>query len=348
MNTLIRLVALVVLLSLSAACNIIPGQTDRDRVLTRIDEVIAALDRNSSGWQDIVRSLSADVQQLEAATARDIDSIAARGIAQGGTEFRCNADFIGARVKEDLRRLADRLRGRTPQPAEPIVCQVLFSPGQEGSYALNMAARPNEVSFYGYNFDITSPNAIELALRHSGGEASLMSWTAQPTHYLISFSIASSGNTLCNKQNRKIVLKFGARELYSLNVVPASCPPAPTPLPEKARDKVFAEAEGRVWTDQQFDREYGGECSPGYQRTMAVVAQTENRLNGQCTNGGWSDSNNLSSCRIKVHFNLPKHCDPLKPGPCLAPNPSASHAKCEVTVYEKGVQRPAPPCPACR
>lgn len=347
MNKLAKFVVLVVALAcLSISCT--PPEENIDRVLSRIDETIAALDRNSADWQNLLRDLMADLQGLESSAANDVDNIIRRATGTVSVEFRCNVEFVGDQVEQDLQRLADRLRGNTPQPPTPVVCETFFVPNQYSSM-LEMAARPTEIQFQGYNFDMAAPGGMQVVLRHSQGEISLTRWVAQPTHYLISLNTSYNPDSpeqsipLCNLIDRKIVLRLNDRDLYSVNVNSAACPQAPTPLPEKLSSEHFSEMTGTAWNDHSEDREFGGACDSGYQRSTFRVVQTENNAGGSCSSGEWA-SGDQSNCKIKVHFSVPHVCDtwPINcpPGHPL-PN---SYVKCKIQIYEIGIPQPTPPC----
>ena len=80
-----------------------------DTVAT-LDSAIDALDRNSSSWQTILQDTTNQLTTEAQSTVRnEISDLLNRSVAATGTELRCNADFIGARVRQALVRIRARL-----------------------------------------------------------------------------------------------------------------------------------------------------------------------------------------------------------------------------------------------
>lgn len=313
---------------------------DGDRVLERIDAVIAALDTNSEEWQTLLKSLSQDLQSLEKQAALDVDNIIARATTRAGVEFRCEADFIGDRVKEDLQRYVDIRRGKTPSPPQPKVCQVIFTPPQF-ELASVIVGTTSEIVFYGYNFDL---EGIQVVLVHREGEISLNQpdlgaspFVNSPTHYMLSVITYTDPTTpgqqhpMCNLQDRRFVIRWNGEQIRSVGVIPAKCPsalPAPTPYPEK-RIYDVTETRSSHGTGVSEDRTFGGSCDTGYKRSNIKVSRVEG--GGHCEFVAWT-SNSESSCKAKVHFGAAWN----------------EKIRCHVEIFEIGEQLPAPtpePCP---
>jgi hypothetical protein len=311
-----------------------------NKAADRIDQAIAELSNNSASWQPVMNSLVSDLNRIEKNVANDAQAIARRATAVSGVEFRCNADFIGNRVKEDLERLSTKLRNKIPPPVEPILCQLAFNPPQTDQTHINMASVPDEVLFYGYNFDTTSPDALELVLKHSGGEMSLEQWTTRPTHYLLTLKTVQSGGVqMCNLNDRTILLRSGGKELSSLGVIANVCPtplPAPTPLPEKdlpgtpVLDRVFGPP------GQSLEQIYGGQCSSGFVRSSFDINSRVILGEADVLPVGWVDPNNEQLCAIRVLYRFLAHA-------------FGTNAVVDSTIIikEKGEQLPAPEPPPC-
>lgn len=313
----------------------VPSGTEQ-QVLARIDAALAVYDKSSTDWQTLLRNLSKDLASLEKSAALDVDAIIARGTAKAGVEFMCGADFIRDRVKEDLQRLADRLRGKTPSSLEPKICQIIFSPTQDEQGTITVGTT-NEIAFYGYNFDVTGVKAV---LVHAGGEISFneSNLVAIPTHYLLTVNTSSINpknlnklHFMCNLTNRQIALRWNGKPISTVNVNPAQCPPAkpaPTPAPEKRAYLVTDSLSGHLWGDSA-DRKYGGNCDSGFIRSNAKVSRTDG--SGHCEFTGWvgEDENN---CKVNVHLGAS----------------AAKSVDCSIEIFEVGKQLPAPtlqPCP---
>ena len=70
-----------------------------------VEDIIAALDRNSSIWQKELDRLLKNLDAKEERLRADIQLIASHTIAATGQELRCDGDFLGNRVKEQLKAL---------------------------------------------------------------------------------------------------------------------------------------------------------------------------------------------------------------------------------------------------
>ena len=313
-----------------------------NKAAERIDQAIVELNNNPAGWQAVMNSLVNDLNKIEKNVANDAQVIATRATPVAGVEFRCNADFVGKRVKEDLERLSAKLRGNTPSPVEPVVCQLAFDPPQSDQTHINMASVPDQVLFYGYNFDAASPAAPELVLKNSGGDLSLKQWTTQPTHYLLTLNTAKSdGVQMCNLNDRSIVLRWNGRELSSLGVIANVCPtpiPPPTPLPERnlPGTPLIDRTEGRSLGVTLVDKTYGGRCSNGYVRS-SFQSITIDKGGKALVHIDWMDANDNKNCTIRALYTLE------------STNIFGSLTFLEVSIIikETGEQLPAPQTPPC-
>lgn len=341
-NALTHVCLALVLALLLGACD--PGGLDpvTRKAADRIDATVAALNQNSADWQQLVRDLVSDLKGIRQDVANDVQAIATRGIATAGVEFRCDADFIGKRVKEGLQALSAKLRGQTPPPLEPVVCQIAFSPPQIDQAHINMMNVPDEVLFYGYNFDITSENGLTLVLKHSAGEMPLQTWVNKPTHYLLTLKTApGDGVPMCNLKDRSVVLRWGNKEVYSVGVIAYVCPlppPAPTPLPERYVPgmPVTDKASGKFIGGTGLDREYGGNCSNGYRRSSYQILRLTGQGQASVEDRGWVDDDE-NNCRIRVHYSISSS----------SPNLNPNFVEAQIIIKEQGKQLPAPqprPC----
>ncbi len=259
-----------------------------------IDRAISALDQQSSDWQVTLKELESRlVREGKAALANEVTQLMQRGIATGGIEFRCNADFVGQRMKQALQRIQARIKGRPAPPLEPGFCVV--SPT-----AVDMAHRPQQVEYSGYDLDVQDQGGVQAFLTYDGGEIPLARWAQRPTHYLMTVVVAPTSDVpLCNKENRRIVLRWGSHEMSSVAVVKAACEQID---PDRARTYLNREeslANPWILGGIREDHEYGGTCSAGYLRFELRVTKLGG--DGHCE-GWWKDANNVADCRGVVHY----------------------------------------------
>jgi hypothetical protein len=311
-----------------------------DQIGDKIEAAIEALNKNSSEWQATLNQLSEDMRTLETQTANDIDLIAQRGIAATGAEFRCNADFLGHRVKEELQALLAKVRGQAPPPRRPSICHVVFSPSREvkeTKAVLDMETVPKELLYYGYN--LRSVNEITAVLKHDGGEIPLQNLLNWPTDYLMTLTTApSAGAPMCNLNNRRIVIKSGGEELSSIGVIPLECPEPPPPKPQTTQVVVSRtdKAYGKFIGGFGEDRTYGGACSAGFTRKSFRVLQQSSKGAANCSGGEWVDDN-PANCAVQVHYSIAHS----------APDLVVNSVTCEITVLEESIPEPPPPPPPC-
>jgi hypothetical protein len=306
----------------------------------KIEAAIASLDKNSADWQATLKTLSDDVRSLETQTANDIDLIAQRGIAAAGAEFRCDADFLGNRVKEELHALLAKVRGKAPPPRQPAICHVVFSPAKEvkaTKAVLDMVTRPKELLYYGYN--LGGVPGITAILKHDAGEVSLQPWLNWPSPYLMTLTTAEGAAPLCNLTGRRILVRHGSDEKSSIGVIPLECPKAPPAPPQTVSTLINKTdtAYGNYVGGFGQDRDYGGACSPGFRRRSFQVIHTASQGAANCDDGKWSDPSNSNDCRVRVHYSI---------GPSF-PNPSANYATCQLKILEESIPQPPPPPPPC-
>jgi hypothetical protein len=299
-----------------------PGATTTNQAIEEVQKAIDALNANSAAWQQELNNLlnagNADVKSL---INNDVTNLLQRTIATGGAEFRCDTDFVGVRVKEGLEAVLAKLTGRTAPPPSPAVCQV--SPT-----SLDMAARPNTLQWFGYNFD--SPG-VHVALKYAGGEIAIDNALTRPTHYLLTLDTsASTSAPLCNKQNRQIILRSGTADISTVSVAKLQCPGAPPPPPALPTTNLVDVNDGagpNVGGNSE-DHNKGGPCTTGYHREQCLVTKLSG--SGHCEMTGWV-TNDPHHCECTVHFGAS----------------SFNSVQCRITITETGDPQPQPPPPPC-
>jgi hypothetical protein len=316
-----------------AGCAILKqvGSETSQIALDHLDQAIATLGQQSSGWQATLTNLEQQLtSDAQTTLANEVTQLAQKGIATGGTEIRCDADFIGTRMKQDLERIAARLRHRQVPPVQPALCQVVPT-------FVDMNHLPGQLEYYGY--DLNAPDGIQMVLLYDGGEVPLNTWTALPTHYLMTLDVTAA--PLCNRENRRIALRYDGAPFSTVNVTKRQCPRAPEP-PPPAPSRILAEAIadlGGGVSGVSEDRVYGSQCSVGYVREQCRVQRLQGT--GSCyaegTNPrdasvrlGWTtDDTHNGECR--VHYGIPPF----------------QGVSCKVQIFEVGEQQPRQPDPPC-
>lgn len=165
-----------------------------------LDDAINALNQQSSSWQSVLQDTMGKLTSDAQSTVRnEVSNLLSRGIGQAGTEVRCNADFIGNRVRDGLIRIKEKLLGHSVPPVQPVFCQIV-------PLAVDRSLVPqrlNKLEFYGYNFDTTG--VIKVSLQNTNGTVDVTNKLDKPTHYAMTLKFGGTGVQLTDKSERFIV-----------------------------------------------------------------------------------------------------------------------------------------------
>jgi hypothetical protein len=354
----IRLFSALFLISALSGCAIIEkmlGNTPRDLGDTAqvlVEKAMGSLDQNSAQWQTVLQKLSSDMMATEKQFVGDVDHIVQRGVASTGDAVACKIDFTRDRVKEDLGRLLAKITNKVPPPLKPAVCHVVFGGTNSLLNSVDMANRPKEISFHGYNLQATGDRAPQLFLKHAGGEIPLRDFVNFPTDYILTLKTgAEDGAPLCNLQQREIIMKSGGEVVHSVAVQTASCvvPQAPQAhLPRVVQGFPIRDtATGKVAGAGGFgeDRVYGGQCTAGSKRsskTASIVGTNSSSSDATwwyvdgAGGEGWTHAEE-TSCEIKIHYSI-------KPPYLFNPQ---RFITLEIVIQEEGIPQPPPIAPLC-
>ncbi|MDH4275825.1 MAG: hypothetical protein OEW08_12380 [Gammaproteobacteria bacterium] len=230
-----------------------------------LDDAIGALNQQSSSWQsvltDTIGKLTTDTQST---IRNEVSDLLSRGVGTAGAEVRCDADFIGNRVREGLIRIKAKLLGQTVPPAQPVFCQIV-------PLAVDRSLVPqrlNKMEFYGYNFDTVG--AIKVSLEGAGTKADVTDKLDKPTHYAMTLKFGANGVQLNDKSQRFIV---------ELNGIPFSTIGVIQPQTPVCKTKVQTIDAGKVTfvpPHTRGDTEFGGHGPNVYSKIS--LQKTNNAL----------------------------------------------------------------------
>jgi len=142
---------MLVLMSLFDSC----FRSPIEQAITRIDVAIDAINKNSSQWQTIVSNLATDMpKEVHNIIGNDLTSLSRDFLGSASIEFKCNVDFMKARVRNSLQNLKAKLTGEKVYVARPAFCSV-----NPSSINPNLTTSPsmNTLHVYGYDFNNTDP-----------------------------------------------------------------------------------------------------------------------------------------------------------------------------------------------
>ncbi len=164
-----------------------------DPGLAAIDEAIGSLENQSADWQQIVDRLGERLPEDAKAIVRQVEEASRSVIATGGVEMRCNVDFFGRRLKENLQRLRNSIERRYEvPPPRPVICQI--SPDVISLTAdrrLDLPAGGTVVRMFGYNLD-ASGKRLMLRSTTGAGERDLTRCVDTPTTYQMTLNLGAN------------------------------------------------------------------------------------------------------------------------------------------------------------
>lgn len=193
-------------------------QQTTDKAISTLQNAISALERQSGAWQGTLTNLEKDlVAQGQSTLAHEVQDLAARGIATGGVELRCNADFVGTRMRQGLQRLLAKLQRKPPPPLVPAFCQVVPT-------TVDLSLRPDrlkEIDFYGYDLDAANEHALRISVEQKDGRLIPVpaSKLATPTHYLTTINVSVTNGVSFDSNSERIVIKAGNQLLSTLHIL---------------------------------------------------------------------------------------------------------------------------------
>ncbi|MCA8958304.1 MAG: hypothetical protein KDC87_19660 [Planctomycetes bacterium] len=199
-----------VLLAFPGGCGIKAAVDDTvEKAVQLIDNGIKDVLADSSNWrttlQRVADQLPKDVSEV---IRTDAQNLATRSIAQAGTEFRCNVDFLAQRAAAALRRLKARLLKQNPPPLPPGFCHVVPS-------SIDLKVRPaswSNVTIHGYDLDHLDRRGKRIAFAmldaRGGRHAIPEERIGRTTHYQVTLNLGAMARELHTRGIRKIVTQF--------------------------------------------------------------------------------------------------------------------------------------------
>jgi hypothetical protein len=177
-----------------------------------LDDAIAELGANSAAWQrivqDAIKKLPADVQST---IGHEVSDTLTRAIAAGSAAIRCNLDFIGHRVRQQLINIRTALLGGTVPAREPGLCDVV-------PLAVDLNLEPprrTTLEIYGYDFDTTP---INVALVETNRTLDVSTKLDRPTHYHMTLNLGGTG-VVFTAQSQRLVLRWQEQEISTIAVI---------------------------------------------------------------------------------------------------------------------------------
>ncbi|MCG2615053.1 hypothetical protein LZZ85_12210 [Terrimonas sp. NA20] len=185
---------------------------------TLLQDAINTLQDESQSWQTTLKNLADQLTgETQSTISNEVTDLIARAQASAGAELKCYTDFFRTRMKQELTRLIDMVRGRNDLPSlEPIFCTAVPS-----SIDMNLAPdRRNKIELFGYDFDrysISGAN-IKAALISTSGMVDVTEHLTQQSIYLMTLNLGSNGIQL-TENSSKIRFTSGGKLIAELPVI---------------------------------------------------------------------------------------------------------------------------------
>jgi len=328
-------VALLLCATLLQGSSCLPNPTPiADSVTRSFDSAIASLSSQSTQWSQTLRALEADmVTQGQSTLANQVQSLINRSVSAVGMEAKCGADFLAARLSEELQVILAHFKGQDAPPPMPHFCSV-------DPYAVDLRLSPSErpatLNVYGYNLQ---PSNIDVAVVDVNGSrakppAGIFNFSSEyiATFNIVNYPFASTSQFISFK------LPQGEEQTVGITQPPkcggvgqpccsdqkcdhnsgcltgtcVTCPPIYTPPPERDVTLVNLtdEFDGNNCTGVNNTHHYGGACEIGTHRKECSVQVQSASSDTSCSkvNGNGWVSSDPHDCRCDVLFHSPGDC----------------------------------------
>lgn len=208
------------LASCAGVINPITSEVQSAEALVR--DAIGKLETQSVSWQSTLNDLTSKLTDDTQSTLRnEVQNLLNGGIAAAGSEFRCDTDFVGNRIKEGLERILAGLEGRQPQARTPILCQVV-----PGNIDMALASeRRNLVVISGYNFG--NQSGLKLFTVTAGRKTDVTYALNRLTDYEIRLNLGANGIVLLPTTDY-ILVDYNGNELTRIPVIQVAVPDCQT------------------------------------------------------------------------------------------------------------------------
>ena len=187
----------------------------------------------------------------------DIKNFLARAPG-AGADFKCGADFMRYRARQELWRLKDKLLNSNPPPAEPQFCYAQ-------PFVVDLSLPAKSVDVYGYDLD---QMPLEMFVMNSAGFFEDVTFAlTRKSHFHLVFDLGNKKLKLSGK-NQTLALVWGHLVRYSIALIQPTTPlclsaietiPSGKALsyqpPVISGDGRFGSAGARVWANAVLDYE---------------------------------------------------------------------------------------------
>jgi len=175
-----------------------------------IDNAINRLENTSDSWQLILEQTKQElIDSGHEVIANDVNMVVSNAIQDTSGEAKCFVDFIRSKLKDDLKRILSRITGNSivliPHFCTPNPHSINFDFVEQGKLT--------SLDISGYNLDYSKIKVFLVS--HDGAEKDVSSHLGNPTEYLITLNLSTTGVPINSCSNK---LRFDLKNNNSFTV----------------------------------------------------------------------------------------------------------------------------------
>lgn len=228
-------------------CIFNPAGCIGDKAAEKVEQAIHELDYQSANWQRILNELSSKLaSEAQTTVQNEVDNVLSRAVAASGAEFRCNVDYVGLRVKQNLKVILAELRGESAPIIEPGFCKSV----PDAIDAQFVPQRLKFLEYYGYDFD---KQRITARLVTETAQTDVSRYLDHPTHYHLTLNLVSFADQIKAASNARLAFYWADREQATVAVLPNI--PLPTYL---VRIRTWDKENGEIGSGGKVSVQFVG------------------------------------------------------------------------------------------
>jgi hypothetical protein len=259
-----RLTGLICLVLLCSGCTTtseIPAQRASKPTIANLvfvlDDALNAIGDPSADYRSIFQNILATLPNgSQDFVKAEITEFMQRA-PTSGMDFKCSAEFMRYRARQELWRLKDVLLNMNPQPPEPQFCYAV-------PFAIDLIRSTNTVEIYGYDLD-RAP--LEMFLVNGDVFQDVSSALIKRTHYHLTLDLGKD-RVKFSPNSQALSVAWGHLIRYTIPLIQLATPLCSSWLEEIPAGKTityaplllggegrFREPGPRVWSNATLDYE---------------------------------------------------------------------------------------------
>ncbi len=177
-----------------------------------IDNAINRLENTSDSQQIILEKTKQElIEAGHESVANDVNTVISNAIQDTSGEAKCFVDFIRSKIKDDLKRIKSKITGKPitliPQFCTPNPHSINYDFVEQGILT--------SLDISGYNLDYSEIKVFLLS--HDGEERDVSSHLGNPTEYLITLNLSTTGVPI-NACSDKLRFDLKNNKSFTINI----------------------------------------------------------------------------------------------------------------------------------